>query len=101
MLLLGVGHGNNTSIHLAEYRANFPTKQLETRHAPLMVDRQRQWVAYQDIWLDDSDFEFIGADFARETGLERCGRVGNAAALLLPQRPLVDYTVGWMVRNRT
>ena len=62
--------------------------------------RQRQWVAYQDIWVDDSDFEFIGADFARETSLERRGRVGNATALLLPQRPLVDYAVGWMERNR-
>ena len=100
VLLLGVGHGNNTSIHLAEYRADFPTKQLETRHAPLMVDRQRQWVAFQDIWFDDSDFEFIGVDFARDTGLERRGRVGNATALLLPQRPLVDYAVGWMERNR-
>src|SRR6478736_6476447 len=27
VLLLGVGHGNNTSLHLAEYRAEFPTKQ--------------------------------------------------------------------------
>jgi len=101
VLLLGVGHGNNTSIHLAEYRADFTTKQLETRHAPLMIAGQRQWCAYQDIWVDDSDFEFIGADFARDTSLERRGRVGNATALLLPQRPLVDYAVGWMERNRT
>jgi aminoglycoside 3-N-acetyltransferase len=100
VLLLGVGHGNNTSIHLAEYRADFPTKQLETRHAPLLVDGQRQWAAYQDIWVDDSDFEFIGADFARDTGLERRRPVGSAAALLLPQRSLVDYAVGWMERNR-
>jgi aminoglycoside 3-N-acetyltransferase len=101
VLLLGVGHGNNTSIHLAEYRADFSTKQLETRHAPLQIEGQRQWLAYQDIWVDDSDFEFIGADFARETGLERSGHVGNAMALLLPQRALVDYAVGWMERNRT
>jgi aminoglycoside 3-N-acetyltransferase len=100
VLLLGVGYGNNTSMHLAEYRADFPTKQLETRHAPLMIDGRRQWAAYQDIWFDDSDFEFIGADFARDTGLERRGRVGSATALLLPQRPMVDYTVGWMERNR-
>ena len=100
VLLLGVGYGNNTSIHLAEYRADFPTKQLETRHSPLVIDGQRQWFAYQDIWVDDSDFEFIGADFARDTGLERRGRVGNATALLMPQRPLVDYAISWMERNR-
>ena len=39
-------------------------------------------------------------DFARETSLERRGRVGSATALLLPQRPLVDYAMGWMERNR-
>jgi aminoglycoside 3-N-acetyltransferase len=82
VLLLGVGHGNNTSLHLAEYRADFPNKQFETRHAPLTVEGRRQWSAYQDIWLDDSDFEFIGADFARDSGLERRGRVGSATARL-------------------
>jgi aminoglycoside 3-N-acetyltransferase len=101
VLLLGVGHGNNTSLHLAEHRATFPTKQLTTHHAPLMVDSQRQWVAFDDIWVDDSDFEFIGADFARDTGQERRGRVGNATALLMPQRTLVDYAVRWMEQHRT
>jgi len=100
VLLLGVGHGNNTSLHLAEYRADFPTKQLETRYSPVMIAGRRQWATYADIWFDDSDFEFIGADFARDTGLERSGRVGNATALLLPQRALIDYAVGWMERNR-
>jgi aminoglycoside 3-N-acetyltransferase len=100
VLLLGVGHGNNTSLHLAEYRAEFPHKQPATHHAPLMIDGRRQWVAFDDIWIDDSDFEFIGADFARDTGLERRGRVGNATALLIPQRALVDYAVRWMEQNR-
>jgi aminoglycoside 3-N-acetyltransferase len=101
VLLLGVGHGNNTSLHLAEHRAEYPTKQLATHHAPLMVDGQRQWVAFDDIWVDDSDFEFIGADFARNSGQERRARVGNATALLMPQRALVDYAVRWMQQHRT
>jgi aminoglycoside 3-N-acetyltransferase len=100
VLLLGVGHGNNTSLHLAEYRANVPTRHTETRHAPLIVEGRREWVAFEDIWIDDSDFEFIGADFARETSQERRGLVGQATALLMPQRPLVDYAVGWMERHR-
>ena len=100
VLLLGVGHGNNTSLHLAEYRANFFGKGPETRHAPVMLDGRRQWAAYDDIAIDDGDFERIGADFARDTGLERRGRAGAATALLLPQRQLVDYAVSWMERNR-
>lgn len=100
VLLLGVGHGNNTSLHLAEYRAAFPGKKPEVRYAPIMVDGARRWVAFDDIAIDSDDFERIGADFARDTGLERRGRVGVATALLMPQRALVDYAVGWMERNR-
>ncbi|HTN87349.1 MAG TPA: AAC(3) family N-acetyltransferase [Sorangium sp.] len=100
VLLLGVGHGNNTSLHLAEHRADFPGKRIEVRHAPILVDGARQRVAFDDIATNDGDFDRIGADFARDTGLERRGRVGAATALLMPQRALVDYGVGWMQRHR-
>jgi aminoglycoside 3-N-acetyltransferase len=43
----------------------------------------------------------LGADFARESGLQREGQVGKARALLVPQRALIDYAVGWLERNRT
>lgn len=100
VLLLGVGHANNTSLHLAEYRADFPHKRVESNGAPVMANGKRQWVLLTDIELDDEDFIQLGADFARETGIERCGRIGSGQALLMPQRPLVDYAVGWMKRNR-
>ncbi|WP_438022100.1 aminoglycoside N(3)-acetyltransferase [Sorangium sp. So ce233] len=100
VLLLGVGHGNNTSLHLAEHRADYQGKRREVRHAPILVDGARQWTAFDDIATDSGDFERIGADFARDTGLERRGRAGAATALLMPQRALVDYGVGWMERNR-
>ncbi|WP_437498501.1 aminoglycoside N(3)-acetyltransferase [Sorangium sp. So ce1099] len=100
VLLLGVGHDNNTSLHLAEHRADFPGKRVEVQRAPILVDGARQRVAFDDIALDDGDFDRIGADFARDTGLERRGRAGAATALLMPQRALVDYGVGWMERNR-
>ena len=34
VLLLGVGHSSNTSIHLAEYRADFPSKRVVTGGCP-------------------------------------------------------------------
>ena len=100
VLLLGVGHSNNTSLHLAEYRASFAGKRPETRYAPVLVAGQRQWVAYDDIAIDSDDFPALGADFARDTGLEHSGKVGRATALLIPQPALVDYAVEWMRRNR-
>lgn len=101
VLLLGVGHGNNTSLHLAEYRATLPAKGQISTGAPISVDGQRRWVTFDDIEWNDEDFPRIGADFAADTGQERRGRVGQGEALLVPQRPLVDYGVAWMERFRT
>jgi aminoglycoside 3-N-acetyltransferase len=100
VLLLGVGHANNTSLHLAEYRADFAGKQHMFAKAPMLVDGQRQWVSFQDIGLDSDDFVTIGADFARDTGQERRGKVGSATAILVPQRSLIDYAVRWMEKYR-
>ena len=100
VLLLGVGHGNNTSLHVAEGRAHIQHRPVPTG-SPLMVDGERQWVAYDDIDWDDSDFVALGADFARETGLQREGKIAQATALLMPQRALIDYAVPWLERHRT
>lgn len=100
VLLLGVGHGNNTSLHLAEYRAEYPNKRWAKQGAPIVVNGERRWVTFDDIDFDDEDFPQIGADFARDTGLERQGKVGLATVRLMPQRQLVDYGVDWMPKNR-
>jgi aminoglycoside 3-N-acetyltransferase len=100
VLLLGVGHESNTSLHLAEYRASYPSKRMGRYGAPVLVAGRREWVEFQDVGLDDADFLAIGEHFARETGLARSGQVACAHALLLPQRPLVDLTVKWMETHR-
>lgn len=100
VLLLGVGHGNNTSIHLAEYRADFNTKVWVNEACAMLVDGERQWVEFDMHDLDDEDFPQIGAEFAQKHGqLE--GKVGQANAILVKQRPLVDFAVQWMEKNRT
>lgn len=102
VLLLGVGHGNNTSLHLAEYRASYPGKRNIRQGAPVLVDGQRTWVTFAVTDPDDSDFPTIGAAFAEATGLERTGLVGAGIARLMPQRALVDYGVTWLpVHRRT
>jgi aminoglycoside 3-N-acetyltransferase len=98
VLLLGVGHGNNTSLHLAEARAELPKKMLRNG-SPMLVDGQRQWVEYDEDEIDSSDFDAIGAAFAA-TGQERVGDVGAGTARLTSQRAVVDFAVGWMNENR-
>jgi aminoglycoside 3-N-acetyltransferase len=100
VLLLGVGHGNSTSLHLAEYRAAYPNKKFLKTGAPARLAGGRQWVEFQDLEWNDADFEMIGENFTRQTGLVRVGLVACATALLMPQRPLVDHAIKWMERNR-
>jgi len=100
VLLLGVGHQNNTSLHLAEYRAGYPGKRDMPDGAPVMVDGRRQWATWRDLDTDDDDFPRIGEAFERETGPVAVGRVGRGTARLMAQRPLVDFAVRWMEANR-
>jgi aminoglycoside 3-N-acetyltransferase len=104
VLLLGVGHANNTSLHLAEYRAGLPGARHIQQGAPVRVDGERRWLTFEDLDLNDEDFPALGDAFARETGLERRGPVGTrrerATARLMPQRALVDFGVEWLRENR-
>jgi len=68
--------------------------------APVYHGNTRQWIWYEDINNDDSDFEKIGGDFARKTGLVETLEIGLAKAYLMPQRELVDYAVKWIEKNR-
>jgi aminoglycoside 3-N-acetyltransferase len=100
VLLVGVDYLNATSLHLAEFRAAYPSKKEVMCGGPMVVDGQRTWVRYKDYYTDDSDFNRVGAAFSEETGLVRSGRLGYGSALLMPQRQLVDFAVDWFEKNR-
>jgi len=99
VLMLGVGHECNTSLHLAEYRVS-PHGRVVENGAPLLIEEKRQWVKIKDIEIDDSDFVTIGSEFERDTRKVRRGKVACADAMLFLQRDLVDYSVRWMTENR-
>ncbi len=103
VLLLGVGHGNNTSMHLAEYRANFSTRRIVQEGAPISTSGSRIWTTFEDVDIDSSDFDRIGEDFLRsDTGkVVRHGKVGLASCQLMPQRDVVDFAVDWLEENRS
>ena len=56
VLLLGAGHANNTSLHLAEYRASFPGKRTHTEGAPVSVEGERRWMQFDELVWKDDDF---------------------------------------------
>ena len=98
VLLLGVGHSNNTSLHLAEYRTKQATA-TKTYSAPVLKDGVRTWVSYEDIDHDDEDFPALGAAF-EATGAAQIGPAGAGTARLMSMRQLVDFAVAWMDEHR-
>jgi aminoglycoside 3-N-acetyltransferase len=98
--LLGVGHTNNTALHFAEYRADYPGKEWTIQGAPVTVDGVRRWVTFEDLEGDDSDFAEIGTAFAASRA-EQEGRVGSGPARLMGMQDLVDFGVAWMAAHRT
>ena len=101
VLLLGVGHGNDTSLHLAEYRADWPSRAWHEEGSPLRVDGERRWVTYTELRHDDEDFEILGEAFDAAAGAALAlGQVGEAEARLIRQRPLVDFATAWMSAHR-
>ena len=100
VLLIGVGHANDTSIHLAEHRADFAGKTTRLEGVAALVDGRREWVTYHDVDIDTSDFDRIG-EAIEQAGFESCGEVGAGTGRLARQRQIVDFAVAWMETNRT
>lgn len=98
ILLLGVGHDSNTSMHLAEYRA--PDAPPARNGAPMLVNGERVWQIYDDIELDDDVFPAIGREL-EATGAVMLGQVRAAACRLMAQRAAVDFATLWLTTYRT
>ena len=101
VLLLGVGHANNTSLHLAEYRSERPDKKIIKSGAPVLVNGIREWIEFNELEFDDTDFMQIGADFEADLLCATIKKIGMAESRLMPMRILVDFATSWMECNRT
>lgn len=99
VMLLGVPHENNTSLHVAEVRASWPGKHTVQEGSAVLVDGKRQWIFFDMLDLDTDDFDTIGDAYEAENNIPR-GKVGDAEVRLMKQRPLVDFAVEWMEKNR-
>ncbi len=99
ILLVGVSHENNSSLHLAEYRSDYPGKQYKLNGSAMLIDNERNWVQWKELDLNIDDFEQLGKDF--ETKIDyNPGKVGLAETRLLSQRGIVDFAIEWFEKNR-
>lgn len=99
VLLIGVGYDKNTSLHLADARAEYPGKHTCVEHSAVMENGKRVWKAYETLFVDGEDFVQIGEGF-EQTGAVRKTLLGNAELRLMKQRKLVDFAVEWMEKYR-
>lgn len=101
VLLMGVKHGNNTSLHLAESRSKNAGSKTTQASAPLLVDGKRQWVIFTDVDYDDEDFVRMGEAFEAQADQLRVAKIGYGEGRLFRQGPLVDYAVKWIEEQRS
>ncbi len=100
VLLLGVGHDRNTTLHLAEHRAEFPSKKSVQEGAPILVEGERVWLEFEDLDLSEEDFMSIGDAFESEARSFKQGKIGEATARLFSAKEIVDFAVRWMEEHR-
>ncbi|HUF27727.1 MAG TPA: AAC(3)-IV family aminoglycoside N-acetyltransferase [Gemmatimonadaceae bacterium] len=92
VLLLGVGHDANTTIHLAEVLARVPYQ--VRKHTTIVEDGRPRQIEYAE--TDHCCRRFaLADDWLRAKGLQREGRIGNANARLVRSRDVVS-----LVRER-
>ncbi|MBY9004876.1 MAG: AAC(3) family N-acetyltransferase [Candidatus Lokiarchaeota archaeon] len=100
ILLLGVPHLNNSSLHLAEYLCEYPGKEYITIGSAIYVNKKRRWVTWKELDNISDDFDDLGHDYEQSIDY-RSQKVGEAEARLFSQRDMVDFAVKWIMKNRS
>jgi aminoglycoside 3-N-acetyltransferase len=96
ILLLGVGYGNCTALHMAE--TLYPNTPKMDVGAAVRVRGKRRWVRWQEIDMDSDRFPQIGEAYELSGGEAITGMLGAAECKALRVRPLVDFGVEWLAQ---
>jgi len=97
ILLIGVDHDSNTSLHLAEYRADHDLK-IKIFGSSILKDGKNVWAKYQDIEFNDDLFPAIGKEYESEHKYSRA-QIGMTKAKMFDQKEMVDFTVSWLEKR--
>ncbi len=99
VLMIEVGYWAFTGFHLAEYLYT-PRPPLRTYAAVVAnADGTRRWEEYEDVVLDDQEFEDIGKSL-EENMTVKSRRVGRAQSRLVPLASAVEFAAKWMAEHR-
>lgn len=96
VLLLGVGHDANTTIHLAERMAEVPYG--VPRYCTVLRNGRPARIDYRENDHCCARFDLVD-DWLRTRGWQREGRVGNALARLVRSRDLVALVMAQLQRD--
>lgn len=99
VLLIGVDYDKNTSLHLADVRAEYPGKHDSMEYSAILENGVRVWKGYRTLAVDGEDFVEIGEAFEKAHSVQKAP-LGNACITLMKQRELVDFAVRWIEQNR-
>ena len=64
ILLIGVGHDSNTSVHISEVRSG--ARELIQVGAPILENGERVWKEFVDMDYDSETFVEIGVQFEQK-----------------------------------
>lgn len=92
ILLLGVGYGACTALHLAEYR--LPGRVSRRYECFVRNNGSRQMRIFTDIHLDDGDFADAGTALDSQPFVRRT-TIGTATCRLIEMRAAVDFVLDW------
>ena len=99
ILILGATFGSCTAFHLAEYRVPGAAPRKSDGAAVRTEDGGRTWATFEDLDLDEDDFEQIGEHLIG-TGVVSTGRVGSADCHLVDLATAVETARAWMAEHR-
>lgn len=97
ILLLGVGYGNCTALHLAETLC--PATRRLSAGAAVRVRGRRLWRRWEELEFDSDRFPALGEAYEAAGGEVVRGRMGAAECKVLRIRPLVDFGVQWLLEH--
>lgn len=101
VLLLGTDHDHNSSLHLAEHRADIDQGTV-SQGAPVIEGGSRVWKEFEQPDYDNGDFIRLGQEYEQNNpGDFKKFAAGEAEARLYKQRSLVDYAAEWLEEKRT
>ena len=99
ILLIGVDYDKNTSIHLADVRAEYRGKHTCVEHSAVMENGKRVWKAYETLFVDGEDFKDIGIAF-EALHTVNTATLGETELKIMRQRELVDFAIEWIEKYR-